>query len=175
MRLMMALGMIVLIGTPGDPQVAPDANGALKACVRLKRGTVRIVSPDAPCRKKEQVLALSAATPLGFTDATLLNGWQDESMGTGTSAVGYARDARGVVHLRGTLNGMAAIGFVAFILPEGSRPAKTVFVSTMAVTGGVAGGVRVQSNGEVTPWDPSAFTPTNGVPTILDGVTFVAE
>jgi hypothetical protein len=152
----------------------PDADGTLHTCVNKKNGKIRVVENGTTCRAKEQAVTMQSTTPLAFTEATLVNGWTDAQLGYGTASVSYARDERGVVHLRGTIDGSASTGPVAFVLPDGFRPASGVFTTAFFDGSPTPGGVRIRTNGEVTPWDPVAFIPQHTSPVILDGVSFAA-
>ena len=69
-----------------------------------------------------------APGPLSFTNASLGTNWTVDT-NFGTSRPGFARDAFGTVHLRGSVDGQHGGIAIdpAFILPVGFRPAAAVF------------------------------------------------
>jgi hypothetical protein len=95
-------------------------------------------------------------------EPTFQNGWDNFSAGTWSSA-GYWKDAFGVVHLTGTLDGANA-DTVAFTLPAGYRPASDDFM--------VAGNVATATSLEVL--TTGDVKPTGSGSVGLDSVTFLA-
>jgi hypothetical protein len=110
-------------------------------------------------------------TPSGFSAATLQNGW------TSTTAVGFAEDVAGYVHLRGAvLNG--TLGTVAFQLPAGQRPAQIGQFGALHIFGGTSTAcvVTVATTGDVKIGllgTDTGCTGTAGTYS-LDGITFRA-
>jgi hypothetical protein len=85
-----------------------------------------------------------------WTAPTLLNSWAN-AYGAPYEPAGYRKDAVGVVHLRGLLNG-GAIGQVCFVLPAGYRPAAIAIRPVISYgTAAVLGEVRIDTSGNVTP------------------------
>ncbi len=66
----------------------------------------------------------NTAGDLVYTDAPLLNGWLD--FGSTWAKVAFAKDAQGVVHLKGLArSGVTASGTIIFPLPVGYRPGES--------------------------------------------------
>ncbi len=102
------------------------------------------------------VLSVGSAGEPGFR-----NGWKN--YGGAWSRAGFWKDASGVVHLEGTLNGKKA-GKVAFQLPVGYRPAADIF--TVAAAGNHSTSIEILANGEILIIESGAVG--------LDGLTFLA-
>jgi hypothetical protein len=103
-------------------------------------------------------------TPLHYTNATLINGWNYG--GFATFHAGYAKDPNGVVHLRGSLvNG--ASNNAAFILPVADRPSANLYFTIYTFNGLSQGSVKVETNGFVTPFGAKVSNYSS-----LDGLTF---
>jgi hypothetical protein len=69
-----------------------------------------------------QIAAVTA--PLSWTKLTFMGGWTSYGNGYGDPA--YAKDALGVVHLRGLAKGTPTPGMVVSTLPAGFRPESIV-------------------------------------------------
>jgi hypothetical protein len=110
--------------------------------------------------------AYATATPLAITAATLQNSWTQAS-GFGATAQGFAKDQFGIVHLSGAVVHGTSSTTVIFTLPAGDRPAGDIDVPDAAF-GGVAGVLRINTDGTVQPiGTATAFVD-------LDGITFIA-
>ena len=66
-----------------------------------------------------QIAGLTA--PLSWTNLALESPWSPYGNGYGTPS--YAKDALGIVHLRGTVKGTPVPGMMVATLPDGFRPA----------------------------------------------------
>lgn len=108
----------------------------------------------------QQLLSrLTTPTPY-WQNAQLVSPWIDYN--NTMVPAGYCKDNRGIVRLRGMVKGGAS-NTLAFTLPEGYRPPKTVIVSS--VGGSSAASVQVDPNGQVyVKGDTTGIT--------LEGVTF---
>lgn len=95
----------------------------------------------------------------------LVNGWGNYG-GGGFPAAGYLLDGLGFVHLRGMISA-GAVGAVAFVLPEGCRPAAECYFP--AVSAGAFGFAYVSTDGRVTIGAGSAVWFS------LDGICFQAK
>jgi hypothetical protein len=100
---------------------------------------------------------------LHWHNATTVNGWT--LYGSGYAPAGYAKDANGVVHLRGGISN--GTGY-AFKLPKGYRPKHHLYLPIYTVSGTV-GSVIINPNGRVDPFGSYA-----GIYTSLDGISFGA-
>lgn len=100
-----------------------------------------------------------------YTAPILLNSWINYNVNTQHQHAGYLLDRVGFVHLTGLIDG-GAFPSIAFVLPQGMRPAKRlVFV---VISNGAIGRCDVFANGQV--W---AFAGAGGYYS-LDGVAFLA-
>lgn len=112
--------------------------------------------------------AATATTKITFTRAYLVGGWTRGSIGSGSAYPGYAKDPRGVVHLRGSLQG-GTPGQEAFILSSALAPAHNVLLPDFTGNGTPAG-VIIEHTGQVVP----VGSLPNTLQT-LDGMSFVAR
>jgi hypothetical protein len=112
-----------------------------------------------------QITALTA--PLSWTALGLMNGWG--AYGDGYAPPSYAKDALGMVHLRGLVKGAPAPQTIVAILPAGFRPAYNV-EEVLACGGTSPCSVVVETSGEV------IFEEINASSTWLsfDGLSFEA-
>ena len=102
---------------------------------------------------------------------TLLNSWAD--YGTPASAVGFYRDALGIVHLRGNAKDGTAFATI-FTLPEGYRPAAAHTFSVYGHNGGATqtAAVNVLNDGSVV---AAVGSYGLGAFLALSGISFLAE
>ena len=107
-------------------------------------------------------------TRLHFTNAKLMKGWF--RCGTGCARAGYAKDAQGVVHLRGGLENSTHAGddTVAFVLPRALRPRHTLVLPAYT-DHNQPGFVRITPNGRVRLGGKYSFIFIS-----LDGMSFAA-
>jgi len=92
------------------------------------------------------------------------NAWVN--YGSPYHAAGYWRDPFGFIHFRGVIKS-GAVGSSAFTLPPGFRPASDVI--TVVLSNNAVGRLDIDSDGTVTPQNPS-----NNANVCLDGVYFQA-
>jgi hypothetical protein len=112
-----------------------------------------------------QIAALTA--PLRWTKLPLVTGWA--AYGDGYGDPGYAKDALGIVHLRGLVKGSPAPQTIVANLPAGFRPA--VHVEELLACGGtVPCTVVAKTTGELVFEQVSASSTWLS----LDGLTFEA-
>jgi hypothetical protein len=102
-----------------------------------------------------------ASGTLHFTNATLENGWH--RLSPIYARPGYAKDASGIVHLRGALGGGGS-DTAGFVLPSGLRPSHRLYIP--AVTQPGAPEVVIYPKGNVLLVGTSF--------TSLDGISFAA-
>ena len=114
----------------------------------------------------------ATAGDLVYTAPSLLNSWANF---VGWAAAGYAKDAQGVVRLKGLVkDGITAVGTPIFKLPVGYRPSENrVFsVATFDGVSLIHARIDVGSNGDV-----ETGVQDNNVRNTwlsLDGISFVA-
>jgi hypothetical protein len=112
---------------------------------------------------------LTAATaPLVWTNFTLMNAW--DVYGSGYAPPSYAKDAMGVVHLRGLVSGSTDPQITIAILPPGFRP-KYHLETTVACGGSAPCTMVVKPTGEMI---FELITPKSAWLS-LDGITFDAS
>jgi hypothetical protein len=112
-----------------------------------------------------QIAALTA--PLPWAALGLMNGWA--AYGDGYAPPSYAKDALGIVHLRGLAKGAPAAQTIVAVLPVGLRPAYHV-EEVLACGGAAPCTVVFETTGEV------IFEVINANSTWVsfDGLTFEA-
>ena len=108
----------------------------------------------------------TSASKIHFTNATLKNGWAHGCCDS--ASPGYAKDALGVVHLRGSVAG-GTNDTVAFVLPKGMRPKHSLFLPVYTETSN-EGSLKITPSGDVIPY----YGTDNTLYTSLDGISFVA-
>jgi hypothetical protein len=89
------------------------------------------------------------------------NGWTN--FGNGYSTMGFAKDAAGFVHLKGTITG-GAFDVAVFVLPPGYRPAQNLVLGV-----GIQRDATVATTGEVDLFQAGAETNAG-----FDGLSFKA-
>jgi hypothetical protein len=142
--------------------------GAYAAKVKLGKNAVKTKSIKN-LAVTEAKLGNNAVTekkvkPFTFTNASgFQNGWSSTS---GNPVAQYGKDALGVVHVRGTING-GTNNTPAFTLPADMRPNG---LRTFAIIGGLGNPceVSVNTNGNVVPFN------CNNLVVSLDVTDFVA-
>lgn len=98
-----------------------------------------------------------------WTAPALLNSWVQHS--ASESTVGFMKDAYGIVHLRGSLQGgVPGPASTIFTMPAGYRPSKGMFFPVMS--NAAFGFAAVDTTGNVIAYQGS------GVTYYLDGITF---
>lgn len=151
-----------LVGSGGDTAVVENIVGG-----RFIHNTIhdQSVSFNAGALVGFEV-GLNKKTGTGTLSTTpwiaplLTNGWAQQPFHT---AVGFIKDARGWVHLRGGLTtGVAPAP--CFVLPAAYRPSNIAVFSTQSASGGCR--ITVKPTGEV---EPTVAASNN---TCLDGISF---
>lgn len=96
---------------------------------------------------------------------TPINNWRQES---NALALSCFKDSFGAVHLKGRILGIdATANTVGFVLPEGYRPTKPLYI--VVVNTDQLGELRIAINGEVTIYSAGGYKTWCS----LDGVSFV--
>ena len=123
-------------GAVGDITIRELASEGNKAYVKTNSGWVDINT-------------MVAADRTQWIDMNLVNSWAED---TTFGLPQYFRDTNGFVHLRGGCDSGSAWNIKIATLPEGFRPAKTIYRLTTKnglLTDVALQGLRVQSNGEI--------------------------
>lgn len=153
---------------PEGPQGPPGPGGADGSVVDLAPEAVHPVSlvahPGGPLAFEEVCPQIEATFCFNYDGAGNLTGsWTNK--GAGYQAVGFWKDATGLVHLQGTTRyGGAPMPDLIFVLPSGYRPNATLEFA-VRIDGGL-GSVRINSGG----WVIASSTTPNTLP--LDGIAF---
>jgi hypothetical protein len=105
-------------------------------------GTVKITNDDASIGGDLTVGGTIIQT-LGRQTPTIGNGW----VGTNVS---FYKDALGIVHLDGAVDGTAATGATIFTLPIGYRPTPNNAQLILTGTTGVSRSLIIHTDGSVT-------------------------
>jgi hypothetical protein len=147
------------------------ANSAVTA-KKLRNGAVTTK------KLKNNAVTTGKVADLKFQPLNLLNGWEAEGT-LGAGPVGVAKDAQGIVHLRGLIRQDSGAGGVAFAFPPGLRPASATSVPASCLTLGViSAALVIDATGNVsviaTGGGSQDVCEDAGLGTSLDGVTFAA-
>jgi len=111
----------------------------------------------------------SVVTP-GWDSLDFQNTW--DNFGSGYSEGAYTKTSSGAVFIRGLVKkptSAVTAGEVIANLPEGYRPAYSMFFTVAASGGDTSGGVRVDPNGDVVGW-----TGASGDWTSMNRISFLA-
>jgi hypothetical protein len=130
---------------------------------QVKESTLHMV----PKAKRAETLPA-----LKWHSVTLLNHWHDAGAAANEPRVGYAVDAEGIVHLRGSINqGTSA---AAFTLPPSVLSGSVGFIIPVAISGTDLGYLEFADN-NVLALSGANSPGTAAIDTDLDGVSFVAS
>ncbi|MFS0864136.1 phage tail spike protein [Fredinandcohnia sp. 179-A 10B2 NHS] len=102
----------------------------------------------------------------GFTPATLINGWTNYR--DDYESAGYLKDPFGFIHFRGSIKGTSS-STVAFVLPVGDRPFKTLYFGLVCGFNSVAT-ARITPDGNVLIAGPDlTYISLDNIPPIFIG------
>ena len=158
---------------------ATGVAGALPGSNNVK---TKNIAKGAVTTKKLRNNAVTApkVADLVFKSPSFQNGWRASNVVEGGAGPpGFAKDAQGVVHLRGLVSQPSGAGGTIFTLPAGFRPAEFTGIATSCLTlGFFSATLLIQASGDVDvtvePGGPNQDICESLGAASLDGVTFVA-
>ena len=161
-------------GAVTAPKLAPKAVTARKIAPNAV-GSAAIANGSVGLGDLAGGVRSRLVSPLVWTPIALSTGWVTGSAAYTTNVASWAKDQYGIVHLQGGLVNSSHSSSLVGTLPEGARPANSVFTVGWGYEAYQPSFVRILADGTIRVYPEGSSLPNNAMDfTSLESISFAA-